>query len=133
MRWRLHLVRHRTALKNRVHATLIAFGKPCPVSDLFGSSGRQLLTRLELPDPWSATVNASLALIENLDGQIAGCERELRALGAELEYVPLLMSAPGIASVRLHDRGGDRRHRSSRWSTSAGSLRMHTVVRPCAF
>src|SRR6516162_5445553 len=63
-RWRLHLVRHRTALKNRVHATLIAFGKPCPVSDLFGSSGRQLLARLELPDPWSATVNASRALIE---------------------------------------------------------------------
>jgi transposase len=36
-RWRLHLVRHRTALKNRIHATLMAFGHPCPVSDLFGS------------------------------------------------------------------------------------------------
>src|SRR3954463_4028572 len=33
-RWRLHLVRHRVQLKNRVHATLIAFGTPCPVSDL---------------------------------------------------------------------------------------------------
>jgi hypothetical protein len=33
-RFRLHLVRHRTALKNRIHATLLAFGKPCPVSDL---------------------------------------------------------------------------------------------------
>src|SRR3954467_13739775 len=33
-RWRLHLVRHRTALKNRIHATLMAFGHPCPVSDL---------------------------------------------------------------------------------------------------
>jgi transposase len=31
-RWRLHLVRHRTALKNRIHATLMAFGHPCPVS-----------------------------------------------------------------------------------------------------
>ena len=31
-RWRLHLVRHRTALKNRIHATLLAFGHParCP-------------------------------------------------------------------------------------------------------
>ena len=28
-RFRLHLVRHRTALKNRIHATLLAFGKPC--------------------------------------------------------------------------------------------------------
>jgi hypothetical protein len=36
-RFRLHLVRHRTALKNRVHATLLAFGKPCTASDLFGA------------------------------------------------------------------------------------------------
>jgi transposase len=31
-RFRLHLVRHRVALKNRIHASLIAFGKPCPVA-----------------------------------------------------------------------------------------------------
>ena len=37
-RFRLHLVRHRTALKNRIHAALVAFGYPCPVSDLFGAS-----------------------------------------------------------------------------------------------
>ncbi len=30
-RFRLHLVRHRTTLKNRIHAALIAFGHPCPV------------------------------------------------------------------------------------------------------
>ena len=53
-RWRLHLVRHRTALKNRIHATLLAFGHPCPVSDLFGTSGRELLARLALPEPWAA-------------------------------------------------------------------------------
>jgi transposase len=35
-RFRLHLVRHRTTLKNRIHATLVTFGHPCPVSDLFG-------------------------------------------------------------------------------------------------
>src|SRR5213078_1961764 len=35
-RFRLHLVRHRTSLKQRVHAVLLAHGKPCPVSDLFG-------------------------------------------------------------------------------------------------
>jgi transposase len=40
-RFRLHLVRHRTALKNRIHATLLAFDTPCPVSDLFGAGGRQ--------------------------------------------------------------------------------------------
>src|SRR3954471_1341390 len=47
-RFRLHLVRHRTTLKNRIHATLITFGHPCPVSDLFGLAGRDLLDRLEI-------------------------------------------------------------------------------------
>ena len=54
-RVRLHLVRHRTALKNRIHATLLAFGKPCVVSDLFATGGRQLLARLALPEPWPGT------------------------------------------------------------------------------
>jgi transposase len=98
-RWRLHLVRHRTALKNRIHQTLVAFGVPCPVSGLFGVKGRELLERLALPDPWAQTVNASLALIDDLAAQITECERQLRVLGAEHEYVPLLMSAPGIAWV----------------------------------
>ena len=53
-RWRLHLVRHRTALKNRIHATLLAFGTPCPMSDLFGVRGRELLQRIALPEPWPA-------------------------------------------------------------------------------
>ena len=39
-RFRLHLVKHKSALKNRIHSTLINFGKPCPVTDLFGVEGR---------------------------------------------------------------------------------------------
>jgi transposase len=50
-RCRLHLVRHRSSLKQRVHALLLTHGKPCPVSDLFGFRGRQLLARLDLPEP----------------------------------------------------------------------------------
>ena len=59
-RWRLHLVRHRVALKNRIHATLITFGKPCPVSDLFGTKGRNLLDRLDIPQPWADHIQAAL-------------------------------------------------------------------------
>src|SRR6266704_7155 len=69
-RFRLHLVRHRTSLKQRVHAVLLAHGKPCPVSDLFGVAGRALLQRLALPEPWAGTVTASLQLIDELDQQI---------------------------------------------------------------
>jgi transposase len=98
-RWRLHLVRHRTALKNRIHQILINFGQPCPWSDLFGARGRQMLTALELPEPWQGTVAASLRLIDDLDRQIDDCTRELRLLGAEHPYVPLLITIPGVAWV----------------------------------
>jgi len=69
-RWRLYLVRHRSSLKQRVHAVLLAQGKPCPVSDLFGLSGRELLARLALPEPWCGNVQASLRLIDELDREI---------------------------------------------------------------
>src|SRR6184192_2980799 len=93
-RWRLHLVRHRSSLKQRVHAVLLAHGKPCPVSDLFGVSGRALLERMALPAPWAGTVETSLRLIDELDREIAACEAGLRALGAEHRYVPLLCTIP---------------------------------------
>jgi transposase len=98
-RFRLHLVRHRTSLKQRVHAVLLAHGKPCPVSDLFGLRGRALLQRLDLPEPWAGTVAASLRLIDELDAEIDASEHELRRLGADHEYVPLLLSVPGIGWV----------------------------------
>jgi transposase len=98
-RWRLHLVRHRSSLKQRVHAVLLTHGKPCPVSDLFGVRGRKLLANLALPEPWHDTIEAGLRLIDELDREIAGCERELRQLGADHRYVSLLLTVPGIGWV----------------------------------
>lgn len=98
-RFRIHLVRHRAALKARIHASLIAYGHPCPVADLFGTRGRALLDSFALPEAWRASTAASLRLIEHLDDEIGACEAELRRLGADHRYVPLLMSAPGIAWI----------------------------------
>jgi transposase len=98
-RFRLHLVKHRSALKNRVHAILFQHGVPNPSSDLFGRGGRRLLARLALPEPWASTMAATLELVDALDEQIAACERELRALGAEHRYMPLLLTCPGIGWV----------------------------------
>jgi len=78
-RFRLHLVKHRSMLKHRIHSTLITFGHPCPVSDLFGVAGRQWLERLAIPQPWRGTVDASLELIEELECQIDLINRQLRA------------------------------------------------------
>jgi hypothetical protein len=72
-----------------VHATLLAFGRPRPVSDLFGTAGRELLARLSVPEPWASDIFAAVALIDTLEREIDGIEKELRHLGADPPYVPL--------------------------------------------
>ena len=98
-RFRLHLVKHRSMLKHRVHSTLINFGRPCPVTDLFGVGGRKLLERLEVPEPWRGNVTASVVLIDDLERQIAEVNTRLKEGHAHHPYIPLLMSAPGIGWV----------------------------------
>jgi transposase len=98
-RFRLHLVHHRVELKNRIHASLIAFGHACPTSDLFGVTGRQRLGELAFPEPWASDIAACLELIDHLNDQIAGIERDLRREGATHPYVPLLMTVPGISWI----------------------------------
>jgi transposase len=101
-RYRVHLVRQRTTLKNRIHATLMTFGHPCPVSDLFGHAGRELLDRLAIPDPWRRNVDASLGLIDDLELQIAQLTVELRRQGADHRYIPLLVTAPGFGWINAY-------------------------------
>jgi transposase len=98
-RFRLYLVRHRTSLKNRVHAQLMAFGHTCPVSDLFGARGRALLSRLDFPDPWRAGVLGAVAMIDDLERRIAAIDRELKTLGAAHRYIGRLVTVPGVGWV----------------------------------
>jgi transposase len=98
-RFRLHLVQHKTALKCRIHSTLINFGRPCPVTDLFGAEGRRLLAKLDVPEPWRSNVSASIELIDHLEDQIDLINRKLRAGHADHPYIPLLLSVPGIRWV----------------------------------
>ena len=69
------------------------------MTDLFGVAGRELLDRLEVPQPWRGTIDASLELIDDLERQIAQINTELRAGGADHPYVPLLLTVPGIGWV----------------------------------
>ena len=98
-RFRMHLVKPKSALKNRVHSTLISFGRACPVTDLFGAEGRRLLARLDVPEPWRGNVTASVELIDHLEDQIDQVNRRLRAGHADHPYVPLLMTVPGVGRV----------------------------------
>jgi transposase len=98
-RFRLHLIKHRSMLKHRVHSTLVNFGRPCPVTDLFGVEGRRLLARLDVPEPWRGNVAASVRLIDDLERQVDAINRKLEDGHADHPYIPLLMSAPGIGWV----------------------------------
>jgi len=98
-RFRLFLVRQRVRLKQRVHSTLMAWGRPCPVSDLFGARGRELLERLELPEPWCSHVRTAIGLIDDLDREITAIDGELRRIAAGHPYVSLLTTVPGIGPV----------------------------------
>jgi transposase len=106
-RFRLHLVKHKSALKNRIHSTLVNFGKPCPVTDLFGVEGRRLLERLQVPEPWRSNITASLSLIDTLEEQVAEINERLKAGHADHPYIPLLMSAPGIGWVLAFTIAGE--------------------------
>jgi transposase len=89
-------------LKDRIHATLITFGHPCPVSDLFGHAGGELLDRLQIPDPWRRNVDVSLHLIDDLELQIANLTCELKRQGADHRYIPLLVTAPGFGWINAY-------------------------------
>jgi transposase len=98
-RFRTHLVKHRTMLKNRVHQTLIAHGIQRPMSDLFGVAGRDLVAQLQLPAAWHQSTAATLLLLDQLDDQIILLTRELAGRIAAHPDLPLLVTAPGIGPV----------------------------------
>ena len=121
-RLRLHLVRHRTALKNRIHATLLAFGQPCPVS---GPVRRRRPAAAGPAGPARAVGRRrrrGLALIDDLDD----ADRRLRARAAAAGRRP---PASAAADDRPRDRPGCWATPSPpRSATSPGSRRPKKLV-----
>ena len=99
VRYRTHLVKHRSMLKHRVHSTLMTFGVPVRVSDLFGVAGRADLAGLALPEPWAAHVTEAVTMIEDLDARIDACEARIRSWAHTDPAVARLRTAPGIGEV----------------------------------
>lgn len=98
-RFRVSLVHHRVQLKNRIHATLITFGKHYTMSDLFGVNGREVLESWELPAPWGAHITVNLDLIDHFDRVIADHDKVIARYANDDPATRLLMTAPGIGTV----------------------------------
>ena len=82
-RTRMVLVRQRTQLKNRIHATLAKYAlHDVEVGDLFGVRGRALLRqRLSLLPPHTAYATEQLLeQIEGLDRRVRGFEQRIQAV-----------------------------------------------------
>jgi len=101
-RTRMVLVRTRTRLKNRVHATLAKYALTVTdVSDLFGKQGRALLTDklAQLPPHTRFATDHLLRQLDVLDEQIAEFESRMRAVFKETPALERLTSLPGVGFI----------------------------------
>ena len=103
-RVRMALVRQRTQLKNRLHATLAKYAlHDLEVTDLFGVRGRQLLRqRCELLPPHTAYATRELLeQVESLDRQVTGFEHRIKSV---FQPTGSVLRAPGVSRFLDRDK-----------------------------
>src|SRR5215510_3570023 len=81
---RYQVVRHRTRIKNEVHAILHAHLIPrCPHADLFSGRGRTWLARQPLPDDEHSAVERHIHELDRLAEDLALLDREIAQFAIE--------------------------------------------------
>jgi transposase len=98
-RTRMVLVRQRTPLKNRIHATLAKYAlHDLEVPDLFGVRGRMLLRERfdRLPTHTAYASRQLLAQVEVLDGRVREFEKRIQAIFTPTPVIQQLLTLPGV-------------------------------------
>jgi transposase len=101
-RLRMALVRVRTLLKNRIHATLSKYAIQIEeVSDVFGLGGRVLLKEhiKGLPPQTRRSVEVQLEILDHLEEEIQATEEQIKAVVAATPEMKLLMTMPGVGPI----------------------------------
>jgi transposase len=94
---RNQVVRHRTRIKNEVHAILHAhLIPPCPHADLFGGLGRTWLGKQELPEDEVAAIARHLRELDRLGEDLAVLDREIALATADDPSVRRLLTITGV-------------------------------------
>ncbi len=94
---RNQVVRHRTRIKNEVHAILHAhLIPPCPHADLFGGLGRTWLGRQTLPEDEVAAITRHLRELDRLGEDLAVLDREVAQGTADDPAVKRLLTITGV-------------------------------------
>jgi transposase len=94
---RNQVVRHRTRIKNEVHAILHAhLIPPCPHADLFGRLGRSWLDRQELPDDERAAIERHLRELDRLGEDLDALDLEIAQAVCDDPAVKRLLTITGV-------------------------------------
>src|SRR3954453_6403681 len=96
---RNQVVRHRSRVKNEIHAILMAhLVPPCPHAELFNGPGRAWLAKQVLPDDERATVERHLRELDRLGEDLEVLDRDI---GSAVVDDPAVKRLLGIAGVNV--------------------------------
>lgn len=101
-RTRMALTKQRTAIKNRIHATLAKYGLRVEgSSDIFVGKGLVALQRelVRLPEETRHCVEQELELLDQLKGQINDLEKRIQERIRQTPRMQMLKSLPGVGDI----------------------------------
>jgi transposase len=94
---RYQVVRHRTRLKNEVHAILHAHLIPrCPHADLFNGPGRRWLAAQPLPDDEVAAIKRHVHELDQLGASLRQLDQDIATAALDDPAVARLMTITGV-------------------------------------
>ena len=94
---RYQIVRHRTRIKNEVHAILHVHLVPkCPHADLFNRRGRDWLTRQTLPDDERSAIDRHMRGLDRLAEDLAVLDREIAEIALDDPAIKRLLTITGV-------------------------------------
>ena len=95
----MHLVRTRTAARNRIFGLLTEFGLRVSYRRLRRPEAIEFLEGRGVPAVWRASIAELLELAEEMDRRITPLDRELTPLAGEDERARLLQTIPGVGPL----------------------------------
>lgn len=97
---RYQIVRHRTRIKNEVHAILHAhLIPPCPHADLFSRVGRAWLERQPVPDDERVAIARHVRELDRMGEDLAALDREIAGEALDDTSVARLITITGVNLV----------------------------------
>ncbi|CAN5426009.1 IS110 family transposase [soil metagenome] len=94
---RYQIVRHRTRIKNEVHAILHAhLIPPCPHADLFSKVGRAWLERQPVPDDERVAIERHLRELDRMGEDLTALDKEIAGEALDDASVARLITITGV-------------------------------------